>query len=143
MRLLRSKYGKHYLLVMIIGAFAALLLVGCNEEEQEEKIASLEYTVCEESELPKNLVDIIEDKKMSEFELTYTQDEYMYLVKGYGKQSSGGYSITVDDVYYTQNNVCLSSTLVGPAENDLVLNAATYPYIAVKIESIDKHGVFE
>lgn len=142
-KLLHSRYCKMYILTVCIGALIAVMLTGCKKEQKEEKIDSIDYTICEESELPVNLVDIINDKKESAFELTYTKDDYTYLVRGYGKQSSGGYSISVEDVYYTDNTVCLVSKLEGPAENELVLNAATYPYIVVKIEYTDKEGVFE
>lgn len=138
-----AKERVKWIIVMVCCAVFAAFLTSCNTDSKEEKIDSLDYTVCEESELPDNLVDIIDEKKENEFELTYTDGNYTYLVKGYGKQSSGGYNIKVDDVYYTENKVCLKSTLQGPAENDLVLNAATYPYIAVKIEYIDKDGMFE
>ena len=117
---------------------------GCGgKEEKEEMLGTIDYTIMQEGDLPKNLVSIINEKKGGEFGLTYSDDEYTYLVKGYGKQESGGYSVIVDDLYYTQNKVVLASTLIGPSERELVLKAATYPYIVVKIEYIDKEGVFE
>lgn len=129
--------------LLIVITMGSLICSGCQKKTAEEKIESVDYTVCKESELPDNLVEIINEKKNEEFEITYTQDEYTYLVKGYGKQKSGGYNITVDDVYYTSSKICLATTLVGPAENELVLNAATYPYITVKVEALDKEGSFE
>lgn len=116
---------------------------GCSKEKEEEKIASMEYTVCEESELPQNLIDIIKSRREEEFGIAYSEEEYTYLVKGYGKQDTGGYNILVDDVYYTDSNVVLATTLKGPAESDKVLKAATFPYIAVKVEYIQKDAKFE
>lgn len=122
----------------------SILASGCGKGDSvEEKIGEVDYTIMQEGDIPKNLVSIINEKKGEEFSLTYSDDEYVYMVKGYGRQESGGYNIIVDDLYYTQNKIVLATTLIGPAENELVLKAATYPYIAVKVEYIDKEGEFE
>ena len=39
------------------------------------------------------------EKKEASFKMTYADSGYLYLCVGYGKQDSGGYSITVDDLY--------------------------------------------
>jgi hypothetical protein len=128
----------------VLGIALAMLMIGCGKgDDVEEKIGEMDYTVMQEGDLPENLVSIINERKGEEFGLTYSDEEYVYMVKGYGKQESGGYNIVVDDLYYTQNKMVLATTLVGPAENELVLKAATYPYIAIKVEYIDKDGEFE
>lgn len=130
-------------IAFFVTVMCTAFLMGCTKKQKEDKIEDIEYTVCEEGDLPKKLVESIEEKKTEEFELTYNEEGYMYIVKGYGTQRTGGYSIVVDELYMSENNVYFATTLKGPSNSDMVLNAPTFPYIVVKIEQIDKETVFE
>lgn len=37
----------------------------------------------------------------------------LYLVVGYGRQPTGGYSIIVDELYTTENTIVFATTLTG------------------------------
>ena len=65
-----------------------LLLTGCEKKnsEKEQKI-EVEYTVVENSVVPKKLQELIEEKKESPFRMSYKNQQYMYIVVGYGKQN--------------------------------------------------------
>ena len=58
---------------------------------------------------------------------------------------SGGYSITVNDLYLTENAVYVDTTLLGPdpAESaGIKKNTPSYPYIVLKTEFVDKPVIF-
>ena len=122
------------------------LLGGCktNEPKQMEG-KSLEFTVLKESEIPAEVLKYIDEKKANEFKFTfYDQDkkDYLYIAVGYGKQPTGGYSIAVENLYLTDNSIYIDTSLVGPAKDDVVTQAITYPYIVVKLEYMDKPVTF-
>ncbi len=120
------------------------MLAGCKKDEKEiKKIRDLEFTVVEDADLPGELKEIIDEKKEKPFRLHYSNDEALYIVVGYGKQNSGGYSIAVEDLYLTKNAIYIDTNLIGPSQDTLVTQGATYPYIVVKLEYMDKKIVFE
>ena len=58
-------------------------------------------------------------------------------------QDSGGYSISVDDLFLASNAVYIKTDLIGPSEDDIETQGVSYPYIVVKLEFIDEKIVFE
>lgn len=139
------------LLFAIAVTFILICLSGCSgkAEEGNKKIKDLEFTVLAEDNLPEELKQIIEEKKETEFKITYQDNDYLYICVGYGRQDSGGYSITVNNLYLTNNSIYLDTNLIGPeAENKELYNAqekdsASYPYIVLKTEYLDKSVVFD
>lgn len=129
------------LLLIIVTVFG---LNGCKKDETEiKKLKDLEFTVVEDADLPGELKEIIDEKKEKPFRLHYSNQDSLYIVVGYGKQNSGGYSIAVEELYLTDNAIYFDSNLIGPSQDDLVTQGVTYPYIVVKLEFIDKKIVFE
>lgn len=102
----------------------------------------LDFTVVEEPDLPAELSQIITEKKEAPFKLTYQCNGYLYIVQGYGTQNTGGYSISVDNVYEKENAIYFETTLLGPSKEEDVKAALSYPYIVVKIENKDMGVVF-
>lgn len=124
--------------------FGCLLLCGCKVEEgSSQKVKELEYAVVSEKELPEELKKAIEEKKENEMEITYENDDALYIVRGYGKQQTGGYSIQVKKLYQAKNAVYLETELIGPGEKDVKKEAKSYPYIVVKTEKTEDVVVFE
>jgi len=89
------------------------------------------------------LKEIIDEKKEEPFKLSYSNKDYLYIVVGYGKQNSGGYSISVDDLYLTSNAIYINTNLIGPTKEDMVSQGVTYPYVVVKLEYREERVVFE
>lgn len=117
---------------------------GCQEEKEPmEKLKDLEFTVVEEEDVPKELIDIITQKKRDPFKVSYSDGEYLYVVVGYGVQNTGGYSISVDEFYETENALLIHTTLLGPEKKENITTAVTYPYVVVKTEFIEKNVVFQ
>lgn len=122
----------------------AVGLAGCKQEDTEvKKIKDLEFTVVEDADLPGELKEIIDEKKENPFKLSYSNKDYLYIVVGYGKQNSGGYSIAVDELYLTANAIYIDTNLIGPTQDDVVTQGVTYPYVVVKMEFMDESVVFE
>ena len=67
-----------------------------------------------EEDFPDKVKELIEENKESEFQLTYQDGSYLYLLKGYGKQETGGYSIQIEDLSLWDNAIHLQTTLIGP-----------------------------
>lgn len=129
------------LLLIIITVFG---LIGCKKDKSEiKKIKDLEFTLVEEADLPGELREVIDEKKEKPFRLHYSNNDFLYIVVGYGKQNSGGYSIAVEELFLTDNAIYFDTNLIGPTQDDLVTQGVTYPYIVVKLEYIDKKIVFD
>lgn len=119
-------------------------LVGCKKDDTEvKKLKDLEFTVVEDADLPGELKEIIDEKKEEPFRLTYANKDNLYIVVGYGKQNSGGYSIAVEELYLTNNAIYIDTNLIGPSKEDNVSQGITYPYVVVKLEYMDERVVFE
>ena len=86
---------------------------------------------------------IIEEKKQKETKLTYMSGDKLNIVRGYGVQKTGGYSIQVKDLYQAKNAVYFKSELIGPGENDVSEKVESYPYIVVSTEKTEDIVVFE
>ena len=121
-----------------------LILNGCSVEKTEQKkIRDLDFTLVEDSQIPENLRTLIEEKKAAEMKITMDDGEAKYIVAGYGSQKTGGYSISVDELYLTDNAIHINTTLIGPSKGEMVPEAESFPYVVLRIEYLDKSVVFE
>ena len=80
---------------------------------------------------------------MAPFKLTYTDDQNLYIVVGYGEQETGGYSICIRNLYLTSNAIIFDTELIGPRKGETISKSPSYPYIVVKVELRDENVVFE
>lgn len=129
-----------------LGLGLLLCLAGCGEKDPPNtKIRDLEFTVQGENNLPEELQTIIQDKKTQEFKVTYQNGNDLYICMGYGEQITGGYSISVNELYLAENAVYFDTTLIGPEPGTVSEDkkAPSYPYVVVKTEYIDKVIVFQ
>lgn len=132
---------KIVLLLMIV--VTGLGITGCKTEDTDiKKIKDLDFTIVEDADLPGELKEIIDEKKENPFKLSYSNNNYLFIVVGYGKQNSGGYSIAVEELFLTSNAINVDTNLIGPSQDDLVTQGVTYPYIVIKLEFLDKNVVF-
>ena len=72
------------------------------EKTSSKKLNDVDYTIVSSQETPKEVIKIIEERKEKEFKVTYSDEQYTYIVIGYGKQKYSGYSITVTNLYETE-----------------------------------------
>ena len=132
--------------VVVLGTIVLVLLLasGCGLMQfSSEKLSDLDYTVLDTDGIPEELLAEIESQKENAFTLTYLDGDYLYLARGFGEQETGGYSISVTDLYLTENSICFETTLVGPKKGETVSTAVTYPYIVVKLERREEPVVFD
>ena len=134
---------KKLLLISYLLIFSASLISCKKSDGAPEKQRDLEFTVVENADLPEKLAKYIEEKKANPFKLTYSNEDYLYIVQGYGAQQSGGYSISVDELYLAEPWIYVKTTLIGPGKNEPVTQNITYPYVVIKTEFIDKDVVFQ
>lgn len=134
-----------YKIILLLTIVASMIgLSGCKPKDTEiKKLRDLEFTVVEDADLPGELKEIIDEKKENPFKISYSNKDNLYIVVGYGKQNSGGYSISVEELYLTENAIYIDTNLIGPSQDDLVTQGVTYPYVVVKLEFLEKNIVFE
>ena len=101
-----------------------LLLTGCSRVEGE-RVRDLDGVIVSEEALPAELKEIIDGKKEQAFQLTYSDEDYLYICIGYGKQETGGYSIALNDLYLTETEV------------------RVYPYLVIRTELVKQPVVFQ
>ena len=130
-------------LLIVIVAFTGILLTGCSSGAKEKKVSDLDYTVIGESDIPEELRVIIEDKQTAAFKLTYSSKDFLYIAVGYGTQATGGYSITVDNLYLGENGIYVNTNLIGPSEGEVQAEAASYPYIVIKMPYREERVIFD
>ncbi len=132
------------LCVMVTLTVTINFFAGCAiEKTNRTKVRDLEYHVVAEEEIPEELKAQIEEKKAADFKMTYETPEYLYIVRGYGEQETGGYSIQVAELYLSSNAVFFKTVLIGPRTGENVAKSPSYPYIVVQTEKVDKNIVFD
>lgn len=126
-------------LVMFLG-----ICSGCGIEKTDgSRIRDLNYELVEEEEIPEELKEKIEEKKAADFKLTFESDNYLYVVRGYGEQETGGYSIQILDFYLTQNAVVFHTNLAGPSKDETKNTAPSFPYIVVRTKNPNMNVIFQ
>ncbi|MCI9188887.1 MAG: protease complex subunit PrcB family protein [Lachnospiraceae bacterium] len=121
-----------------------LLLSGCTLLSEEKiKLRDLEFTVLGEEKIPEQLKAIIEGKKKEPFQITYTDNANLYICIGYGEQETGGYSIAVNELYLTDTNIVVNTSLLGPEAPDQENKTPSSPYIVIKTEYLEQTVTFE
>ncbi|MCD7715580.1 MAG: protease complex subunit PrcB family protein [Lachnospiraceae bacterium] len=128
----------------VIFVLSGILLfpAGCQNQEDSEK-TEVEYTVAAAEEIPDELAAVIEENRESEMWLTWMDGDEMYLIRGYGKQATGGYSIAVAECTEDEETLWFDTRLIGPQKEDTASAEPSYPWLAVKITATDKEVVIE
>ena len=124
-------------LVACIGVTTACSL----EKIKTTKTKDIDFTVVAESEMPSEVAQIVEQRKEKENKMTYSDNQYTYIIIGYGKQNYQGYSIKVKELYETENAIYVKTQFDGP-KGYASMQEETYPYIVIKIEQSDKNVIF-
>ncbi|WP_215724825.1 protease complex subunit PrcB family protein [Eubacterium ventriosum] len=119
-----------------------IIVSSCGIEKiSRKKIKDIDFTVVAEIEMPLEVKQIVEKRKEQPFKVTYSDNQYTYIIIGYGRQNHQGYSIKVNNLYETKNGIYIKTEFQGPKEYSNSENV-TYPYIVVKIEQTDKSVIF-
>lgn len=112
------------------------------KKESTEKLRDIEFTVVAMEDVPEELKEKMEEAKEEPYRLTYADDGYLYISKGYGEKETSGYSVEVLSLYETEDNICIETNLAGPTKEEEILKKNTYPCVVIKTEYTDKNVVF-
>ena len=132
------------ILSTILSFCILLTLCACSAKElATEKLRDIDFTVVDVEDIPEELKTMINEKETTPMKLTYADRGILYIVEGYGEQPTSGYSIEVKECFETKNAIYLHTNLIGPTNEEKIVEKATYPYIVIKMEFIDKNVVFQ
>ena len=132
---------KHF---YIIAGIFILALAGCrSKKEDTKKIQDSEFTVVAPEDVPEELKEDIEKARDTPFRLTYADQGYLYMARGYGEKEKTGYSVEVNACYETSDAIRIQTTLLGPAKGEKTKEKKTYPYVVMKTEYREKDVIFE
>lgn len=128
---------------VLVLALACAGFTGCRSDtEESEKVQDLEFTVTGEKDVPAGLQDMIARKREKPFKLTYADGQDMYIVIGEGPQQGGGYSVSVLELYLTDNSVVIRTELTGPGKGEASGTELSYPVLIVKTQYREEPVVF-
>ena len=117
---------------------------GCRLCQQiRQKLRDLDFTVLDREDEPEELSAMIEEEKEHPFRMVYADQGQLYIAEGYGGQPTTGYSVAVRELYETENTVCIHTNLMGPEKGEDIREIATFPYVVVQLEYIDKEVIFD
>lgn len=123
---------------------AALWLSGCSaSKDKGERVRDLDFTVAGDLDIPEELRRLIAEKQQQPFKLTYSDEQNLYIAVGYGVQPTGGYSISVNDLYLTDNSIVINTELKGPEKGENAGNEQSFPYIVIKTGYLENPVVFQ
>ena len=120
--------------------FFLLVFTSCGKETAEEK-EKLDFTICDEKQLPEELKELLEGKRQEVFKLTFSTKDYLYIVVGYGEQNRSNLDVVVEELSLGKNAIYVKTQLVGNEEEDKEI--ITYPVIVLKCPYMDLPVVFE
>ncbi len=138
-----SEYQKRLLSICIICLMCFGVFACGKKQDTMEKIKDLECTIISEENIPEELLAMIEEKKENPFKMTFEDQGFLYICVGYGVQQTGGYSIAMNALYETANAIYVDTNLIGPQPEEKSNIVASYPYVVIKTEFIDKPVVFD
>lgn len=116
--------------------------VSCNKKDYH-KTKPIEFTVVAERDIPEKLLQVINEKKKSPLELSYSDGKSLYIVKGYGTQNTTDFSIVVNDLYLSDDTIIFDTDLFGPDNTSSPQNEVSYPFIVVKSENMTNDIIFK
>ncbi len=121
-----------------------LLGTGCGiSRRSEEGREPAEYTVLSQEALPPQVEEVIRQQKGEAFQMTYSSGGYLYLLRGYGPQKSGGFSVQVEEVSLSGTALYFKTRLLGPAGEEEQKGEGSEPWLVVKTKDPGVPVVFE
>ena len=115
--------------------------MGCSIEKVRAKDGvKPEYTVMREADFPHKVRELVEQNREKEFQMTYQDQGFLYVMKGYGKQETGGYSIQIEDLSLWDNAIHLETTLLGPEEGEKLTGEPSFPCLVIKMKYRGRTG---
>ena len=100
-----------------------MLLASCRiTDVSEGERKELSYAIVKPGDFPPEIDQILRRKKESAFQMAYESGDDLYILRGYGKQKSGGFSIQIEEVSKSENAVFVRTKLVGSAAKEITFD---------------------
>lgn len=139
----KGKKGYVFFIIMLVTFLVSVLSACKMEETNEKKLKDLDYTICDESKLPDELMELIMERRKEPFKLTYRTKDYLYIVVGYGAQDRVDLNIQLKQLYLTKNAIFIETELNAIEGKTLEEGKLAYPWIAIKCPQYDVQVIFE
>ena len=97
----KKRRGRVLLAAVILMLLASCRITDVSEGERKE----LSYAIVKPGDFPPEIDQILRRKKESAFQMAYESGDDLYILRGYGKQKSGGFSIQIEEVSKSENAV--------------------------------------
>lgn len=138
MRAEANQKGWKVRIVWWILAVLVFLLTGCGGKLGADDGTEVEFTIEEERTIPEPLLQAIKENQEREIRMTFEDGEDLYLIRGYGMQKTGGYSIAVEKCVENEEELRFVTRLIGPEDAQQLPEDPSYPYIVVRVAATDK-----
>lgn len=116
------------------------LFEGCVKMDKNEPSQAVSCQIVEEDDIPEEMKKVIELKKAEPFQITYEDEEFLYIGQGYGKKEMEGYEIEVDSCEESEHFVYIHMILHGPKEEKEQKDS--WPYLIIRLEKKEKQVIF-
>ena len=111
--------------------------------DRKTKGTEYSFAVVSAKDIPEELLRQINDQKQNPFQMSFLDENYLYVAVGYGEQNTGGYSIQVDSITDDGEKLQFVSHLIGPKEEENVRKKVSFPYIVIKMEKMDRDIIYQ
>jgi len=104
--------------------------------ENNEECVDLEYEVMDKDEIPQKVLEKIFEKKEEQATFTFSNGEELYIIICYGAKATGGYSIKVDSLQKSNNEIVVKTVLIEPKKEEVVTRNTSFPHIVLKTKDL-------
>ena len=127
---------KHILSILFILTAVVGLLTSCQQTDGEIQGEPLE-------EIPSELLEVIQTHKQNEIKMSYKLEDSYYIIRGYGQQKTGGYSISVNACVLAEDGIHVDFSLLGPQTDEAIANEPSFPCIVLKLAYREVPVIFD
>lgn len=143
------KYKANIRRLGILGLLAILLLMaltGCSGDKPVSRsyadMTDVTYEIISGSDVPHKVNEKIFKEKEKGFGFTYRDGNVMYIVFGFGRQNTGGFSIQMAAAKENDSEILIEARLVAPGPEEVVATTPSYPYMILKMANAEKDVQF-
>lgn len=129
---------------VIMCVLCMILSVGCSVQKvTADNIEERPYETVMEEDIPEEMKAPIQERKEEPFLLTYADQEWLYIARGYGKQETDGYEIQVESFGESENAIVFKTIFLGPEPDEKIQDTPTFPYIVIRTKYSNKYVMTE
>ena len=140
----RSRGCRSLLFLGAVFCVILCLMTGCvTKAGNRQKLRDIEFTVLDKDTIPPELTAQIDGEQTEPFFMTYADQGYLYIARGYGERPTSGYSVEVNALYETEDALHVHTNLLGPEKGEETKDAATFPYVVIQLEYIEKEVLLD